>query len=267
LSAPIRERRDEERRTASHPLTAPEFFAVARRPRWIAALVLALAIASGFAALGQWQLARSVENATVVGAPDTEDAVPLTTIAEPQTAVTQDQLGRRVTVSGTLVPGDTVVLGGRNNGSTSDGFWAVGHVVTQDGVSLAVALGWSPDRAKAEAAATGATVSGDLIGRYLPSESPTDTDIQAAPSALSVADLVNRWTDPGPVYGGYLVLDAKVAGLDRIIAPHPITDVSLNLLNVFYAIEWALFAGFAIYLWYRVVRDVVERDAEDRTVE
>ncbi|MEN9620072.1 MAG: hypothetical protein RL499_265, partial [Actinomycetota bacterium] len=33
---------------------APDFWQVARRPRWIGALLLALAVAAGFAALGQW---------------------------------------------------------------------------------------------------------------------------------------------------------------------------------------------------------------------
>ncbi len=39
--------------------------------------------------------------------------------------------------------------------------------------------------------------------------------------------------------------------------------MTLNLLNVFYAVEWVLFAGFAIYLWYRLVRDAVERAEEE----
>ena len=51
------------------------FWAVARRPRWIAALLLCLGFAAGFAALGQWQLSRSVDNAQATDAPDTEDAV------------------------------------------------------------------------------------------------------------------------------------------------------------------------------------------------
>jgi hypothetical protein len=41
-----------------------------------------------------------------------------------------------------------------------------------------------------------------------------------------------------------------------------VREIEFNLLNVFYALEWAIFAGFAIYLWYRLVRDVVEREAE-----
>ena len=54
-------------------MTPSEFFRIARRPRWIGALVLALALAAGFAALGQWQLSRSIENAIVAeGMPDSE---------------------------------------------------------------------------------------------------------------------------------------------------------------------------------------------------
>ncbi|KZX22122.1 hypothetical protein [Rathayibacter tanaceti] len=41
------------------------------------------------------------------------------------------------------------------------------------------------------------------------------------------------------------------------------SDVSLNWLNVFYAIEWVVFAGFALYLWFRLVRDAWEREAEE----
>jgi len=243
---------------------ASGFWAVARRPRWIAALLLCLGIAAGFAALGQWQLSRSVENAVVADAPDSEIAVPLERIAEPQTEVTQPQLGRRVTVSGELVPGDFVVLTGRDDGA-GPGAWLVGHLVTGDGVSLAVALGWAPDAAAAsDAEAAAGQIGGDLTGRYLPSESPQESDFEAGErSALAVSELINEWPEVGAVYGGYLVLDAPVPGLDRINSPAPSREVSLNLLNVFYALEWAIFAGFAIYLWYRLVRDVVEREHAD----
>jgi surfeit locus 1 family protein len=231
------------------------FWATARTPRWIAALALALAIAGSFAALGQWQLDRSVENVQVVEI-DTETAVPLPQIAEPGSGVTDAQQGRTVSVTGRLVPGDFVVLTDRNDGSGDRGTWLVGHLVTDDGTSLAVALGWSsqaepttadPDRA-------------EWVGRYLPTEEPQSSDFEAGErSALSVPELVNLWADPGPVYGGYLVLAEPVAGLEAIRADAPQREVTLNWLNVFYAIEWVLFAGFAIYLWYRLVRDAVER--------
>lgn len=243
-------------RSSGHP-----FWAVARRPRWIAALLLCLGIAAGFAALGQWQLSRSVDNAQVEDAPDTEVAVPLDSIATPQSAVTPTQFGRLVTITGEFVDDDFTVLTDRNNGPTGEGSWLVGHVVTDDGVTLAVALGWAPDADTALAAVRAPASADGMTGRYLPSEVPSDSDFEAGErSALSVAELINIWPDAVPAYGGYLVADEPWEGLDAIYSPAPSREVSLNLLNVFYAIEWVIFAGFAIYLWYRLVRDVVERE-------
>ena len=80
---------------------------------------------------------------------------------------------------------------------------------------------------------------------------------------MAVPELINLWSSPPDgVYGGYLILDSAPAGLDRIDAPAPVTDVSLNLLNIFYAVEWVIFAGFAIFLWYRLVKDAWELEDE-----
>lgn len=242
--------------------TAPGFWAVARRPRWIAALLLALAIAAGFSALGQWQLARSVASAPVDRA-DTETPVRLASLATPGLPVTDTQLGRMVTVNGDLVDADFVVLSNRLNGGTA-GFWLVGHVTTDGGAELAVALGWAPTRARAVAAEQSATISSPLVGRYLPSEPPDQPDVsKGVQSAASVPAFINQWSHfGGSVYGGYVVASEPVAGLARIDSPAPSQEVSLNWLNVFYAAEWAIFAGFAIYLWYRLVKDEVERQRE-----
>jgi len=138
--------------------------------------------------------------------------------------------------------------------------------VTDDGDTLAVALGWAPDKDAAAAAQGIVSWAGPLEGRYLPSEAPTDSDFEAGErSALSVAELINIWPDAQPAYGGFLVLDDAWPGLDPIYSPAPTREIEFNLLNVFYALEWAIFAGFAIYLWYRLVRDVVEREAEQPT--
>lgn len=250
--------------STTEPLST-RFWRTARTPRWIAALVLALAIAASFAALGQWQLDRSIENVDVVEI-DTETPVPLAEIAGPGSGMTEAQLGRTVTVEGELVPGDFVVLTGRTNGGADRGSWLVGHLVTDDGVSLAVALGWSADPVSLP---TTPPSSGSWSGRYLPTEEPQSSDFEEGErSALSVPELVNLWAQPGPVYGGYLVADEPLAGLEPIVAAPPEREITLNWLNVFYAIEWVLFGGFAIYLWYRLVRDAVERDeAEVATVD
>jgi len=241
------------------------FWTVARRPRWIAALLLCLGIAAGFAGLGQWQLSRSVENAQVEDAPNTEEAVPLASIAEPQSSVTPAQFGRQVTVSGEFVTDDSLVVTDRNNGGAEQGAVVVGHFVTDGGITLAVALGWLPDSAQSS---MWDVFPSKLTGRYLPSEVASDSDFEAGErSAIAVADLINLWPDAVPAYGGYLVLDDPPFGLEPIYSPPPSQEVSLNLLNVFYAIEWVIFAGFAIYLWYRLVRDVVEKEREESPVE
>jgi surfeit locus 1 family protein len=246
-------------------MKASEFWAVACRPRWIAALLLCLGIAAGFAALGQWQLSRSIENAPVEDAPDTEEAVPLESIADPQTAVTPQQFGRLITVRGNWVLDDFVVVTNRNNGGAESGAVLVGHLVTTEGRHLVVALGWAPDAGAATAAGARILSQIDqLSGRYLPTEVASDSDFEAGErSAIAVPELINIWPRGGPTYGGYLVLAGAPDGLQPIYAPPPSQEVSLNLLNIFYAIEWAVFAGFAIYLWYRLVRDVVEREQED----
>ena len=94
---------------------------VALRLRWIAALILALGVAAAFAALGQWQLDRSVEQATVIER-DTESVVPLESLAAPQTTITTQASGRTVSVTCRFVEGDDVVVVERQSPSGS-GSW------------------------------------------------------------------------------------------------------------------------------------------------
>src|SRR5690606_20802979 len=114
---------------------------VARRPRWIAALFLALGVAAAFAALGQWQLERSFATGEI-GTRETETTVPPDALATPQGPVAAAHDGQLVTVEGEWVPDDTLVLSERYDGDER-GFWLVGHFATVDGAGLAVALGWS----------------------------------------------------------------------------------------------------------------------------
>lgn len=246
------------------------FWSIARRPKWIGALALCLAIAGAFAALGQWQLSRSVEVPAVTNE-QTEKVVPLDSVSGPQEPVSSAAVGQLVEVEGRFVGADYSVLSDRIN-LGGPGYWVVGHAVTPAGASLAVAVGWASD---ADAAATAiATLQADppaplLNGRYLPSESPQETDFEnGQQSVLAVAELINQWSStPDGVYGGYLVLADAPAGLETIDSPKPINEVSLNLLNIFYAIEWVIFAGFAIFLWYRLVKDALEEETAEETPE
>lgn len=236
---------------------------VARRPKWIAVLVLCLAVAAGFALLGQWQLERSFDQAVIVER-DTETAVPIERLTLPQQATTEAEAGHIVTVEGTFVEGDFVTLTDRMQHGDA-GRWLVGHLRTPTGESLAVAIGWAAADGAAFTGVERALVASGAVaieGRYLPSDSPEQSDfVGGHRSALATAELVNLWNDPGPIYNGYVVSHDDL-GLELIDSPMPDSEIQLNWLNIFYAIEWALFAIFAVYLWYRLVRDAWEREVE-----
>lgn len=244
------------------------------RPKWIAALVFALAVAAGFAALGQWQFERAVQSGTAVEHP-TERTIPLDAAARPGGPIKSAMVGQLVTVTGTLEPRDFVVLAGRqNNGST--GYWVTGRLTVETGngpAGLAVALGWAKDRSTADTAVRTLRSRPEQplqgTGRLLPTEAPiapAEHGPAGPMTAMSVAALVNVWPGIGDlqVYEAYVVMHGTPpVGLDAIYSPPPIEQQTINWLNVFYAAEWAVFAGFAVFLWYRVVRDSWERECEE----
>lgn len=247
------------------------------RPRWVLALLLALGIAAAFAALGQWQVERAVEQASVEMQP-TEDVRPFAGFVRPDEPTPQAATGQMVEVSGRFVPGDTVLIDGRLNDGEA-GTWVVAHLEVTDGQEggLPVALGWAEHRDDAEAvrdrfdAGTGPDQV-TITGRFLPSEAPMvpedDADVHAM-KTVAVAQLINLWADydDRPAYFGYVTAAEPVDGLAAISSPPPEQTVELNWLNIFYAVEWAVFAGFAVYLWYRLVRDAVERERDEAEAE
>ncbi|GLU89165.1 hypothetical protein Agsp01_14200 [Agromyces sp. NBRC 114283] len=243
------------------------------RPRWLLALLLALGIAAAFALLGQWQVERAVEQATVEVRP-TEEVLPFAGLAAPDAPTEQRATGQMVEVTGRFVPGDTVIVDGRLNDGVA-GSWVVAHLEVTDGApgGLPVALGWAPDREAAERALAEferglGSEDTTLVGRFLPSEAPIAPADDADPfemKTVAVAQLVNLWADfdDRPAYFGYVTAKDASPGLEAIHSPPPEQSVELNWLNVFYAVEWVVFAGFAIYLWYRLVRDAVERERDE----
>ena len=232
---------------------------VARRPKWIAALFLALGVASIFGLLGQWQLDRSIEQGTIIER-NTETVVPLESVATPQSVITSEASGRMVSVECRFVEGDDVVLDNRRT-LQGVGQWLVRHCMTEQGNSLAVAVGFAPSGVSAN---TLPPTKGEIVGRYVPTESPQQSDFVAGEiSAVAVPELLNLWADPGPVYGGYLVLSEAPEGLSTIGTEAPPTESQLNWLNLFYALQWVIFGLFALYLWWRLVRDEWEREAEN----
>ena len=52
------------------------------------------------------------------------------------------------------------------------------------------------------------------------------------------------------------------AGLVPIDSVAPSAPEKVSWLNIFYGIEWAVFAIVALFLWYRLARDAWEKEHE-----
>lgn len=249
----------------------PTLREVMLRSRWIGLLVVCLVVAGIFSWLLQWQLTRALATSPVAEG-QTEEVVPLDDVVEPGGYLDGPYVGQRVDVVGTWDADNFLVVTDRVNDGV-EGYWVTGRLVV-DGASLATAIGWAATEDDAEeavaelsAAATGDEV--ELTGRIISSEDPSDPD-PADPhriGAMSSAALLAHWDVEGAVYRPYFVANDATgeitdAGLETISSPAPEPDSNVNLLNLFYAAEWAIFAGFSFYLWYRLAKDAWERELE-----
>lgn len=255
----------------------PTLREVMLRPRWIALLAFSLLVAGVLAWLGQWQLGRAVDTAP----PEpgmTEVVRPLSEVVQPGDYLPEPFVGQRVEVSGTWVASDFVVVSSRFNDDVQ-GYWVTGQLRvagTAEPTSVAVATGWTQNLDQANAAADelerqaeadpAAVV--EVTGRLISDEGPSVPPAGADPLTLvkmSPAMLLGRWHDIEnvDVYRQYIASQTAIGPLDDIASPAPDERSRVNWLNIFYAAEWAVFAGFALYLWYRLARDAWEKEVED----
>ena len=256
----------------------PSFLRVATRPKWIGALFIALAAAALCALLAQWQLGRSIR---VTNDPNTIDtAVQLSTITQPGKAVTDKLADKRAFETVKVEANSCVVVENRyqlnDDGTSSKGFWVLSDSTDTLGAHLWLAHGFAANEKTAKDVCTSRTAATEAhnsfitqIGRYEPSEEVQPQVSSGYPSvfaSMSVAQLINDPSaKPAAVYTGVLVLET--AGYDPRLAPIKIginhSQNQLSLLNAFYAIEWTLFAGFAVFMWYRLVQDERTRIEEE----
>lgn len=228
------------------PNSAPSFLRLATRPKWIGALLLSLLVAAIFAAFGQWQLERSF----------TKNQSQEVVLGVEQNLMIDSQTG--------------YLVANRKQGGVT-GFWVTARAYDETGKSFALALGWVPELE------IGKKVIGDLDNSIQPqaflprtvtelsAEAPLPRD-SAEPKLLqsfSPAQLVNLYSDEKPISLDSNPWAQVTCNCDTEQLAHPdlqaikfaIEADSINWLSLFYFVEWVVFAGFAIFLWWRLVRD------------
>jgi cytochrome oxidase assembly protein ShyY1 len=223
------------------------FWQVARTARWVGALLLSLALAAGFAWLGQWQIERTF----VPGVPV---ALPIEKVS-----VTPD-------------PSQVFIVKNRYQ-ADQNGYWVICNSTTEQGSSLTLALGWAKDLATAEQVREKTQQSVQIqalrsfSGLKLSPEAPERTRDSSdyVLETLSPAQLVNLYSPDRPIasesYFFALASQADIAAittssdLEAIYIEPGKGGTDINWLTAFYAIEWIAFSYFAVFLWWRLVRD------------
>jgi len=249
--------------------------------KWIVALVLSLMLAVVCAVLAQWQIDRSVipnsDNQTWTKV----SYVSLDSVAEPTkpfSFVEISKVGSEkvLTLVSTRVvhnPENAVLIADRVQVDGTKGYWLVIPAFTVNS-QLFMAVGFIPNLNASKIALAQAKLLMSaqsfqpMAGRYLPSEAPQPALQENLYPTMSVAQLINLNPSSRPVYyAGFMAVTrpnvyTHLPGVEPITIGLAKSDSQLNWLSAFYAIEWTVFAGFAIFMWWRLLADSYKKQQE-----
>jgi surfeit locus 1 family protein len=220
-------------------------------------VALGVVLAAAMVVLGIWQLdvyQRQGSDAAAQRA--AAPPVALTQVA-PAGGTVGDGYGRRVTFSGTYDPGLQLLV------PTDGGYRVLTGLRQADGSVVAVVRGFETTPDQPAPPSDPVTRTGVL----LPSE---ETSQSTAPlpdgqvATVRLPTLAQTW--PGRLVGGFVTLDAQASSAEGL-APVTVAlpEAQGRLRNGAYALQWWVFAAFALGMSIRVARDIgrlEERDLE-----
>jgi cytochrome oxidase assembly protein ShyY1 len=234
----------------------------ALKPKWLGLLGVVVLVVIAFVQLGRWQLGVAHDKALAeqLAQAKARPVVELATVLRPHVPFPGELSGVPVRVTGRYAVDRQVLVPDRRLDDRT-GWWVVTAFETDDGAVLPVLRGFTTDPAGLPAAPSEPLV---LVGGLAPGESPAH-DARPLPEgqlgSVDLGVLVNRW--PGEFYNAFLFLATETtesatvlppgAALARV--PTPSGEVALNWRNASYAAQWWVFALFAVWLWWRMVRD------------
>lgn len=239
-------------------------------PRWWGINVFVLLAIPFCLFMGSWQLSRfearvddhrdakaQAESARTDAARPLAELLPVDKATSGKQATATGRYGRQL-----LVPDRE--LSGRN------GFYVLSLLRVDGGRALPVVRGWLPGRADAAKAPAAPAGEVTVTGALQASEQPGDDGVSdrgglpaGQTAAISAASLVNLV--PDDLYDAWITLDTPGPGMTAVPAKAA-SDTGLDLKafqNLGYTGEWFVFAGFVVFMWFRLLRREVEsvRDA------
>ncbi|MEU3846893.1 SURF1 family cytochrome oxidase biogenesis protein [Micrococcus terreus] len=275
----------------------------ALKPVWLLALLFALAVSAVFVGLSKWQF-DAAESTAPPPLTQTETPVALTEHFAPERPMMGTEADQVVVATGQFLADREVFVQDRLR-EGANGYWVV-TALTVDGAPggevIPVVRGWTQDLGRSDPAPEGTV---EVTGRLLPAEGPfaggTHTqDGRTVTTTVATSELINLWE--ASAYSGFVsaftvVPAAQFSTLEQVAAGTPAEQIAearqaqdigahadgaqlepvwvgpqpqeteVVWMNIFYAIEWVVFAAFALYLWWRFVRDDFLREQRERELD
>jgi cytochrome oxidase assembly protein ShyY1 len=243
-------------RVPTEPESSNEQITLLSRRFWGAHVLTVVAVAVSIALatwqFGVWQASRRAQEHDLSGLPP----IALTKVFSQGDAFSGKDVGRPVTLTGTWAPADTFYVQGMHAPrSGTSGYWVVTPVVIGR-TAIPVLRGWSPTASAPALAAKPVRLTGWLE----PSDDTSPVEVRhgvfGSLSLAAVAQVIDT-----PLYSGYVVAKAASSGLEGVRQLGPTesstsgADFGTGLRNFLYGVQWWLFAGLALYLWWRWCRD------------
>lgn len=246
---------------------------LALKPRWLGFLALVLVLVTAFVMLSAWQIDRAQSKSERADNPELAVAKPFNDIMEAQGPMPGYLADQRVTISGHFLPDQQIVIDDRYLDRTK-GYWVVTMFAPDDPqfaqaadtdqleskpVVIPVVRGWTEDLETAKAS-TASDADVTLDARIAPIEGPLDTkDLpEGVVRSISTSQLVNLFDIY--TYSAFLFPqenpEVGIGGDQLSYVPYlEPQDEGFDLQSAFYALEWIVFAVFAVYIWFRLLRD------------
>lgn len=228
-----------------------------------AVVAVAACVAGGFWQLGAYESRQGDAAAEA----QTEESVPVDDVWGVGEPFTADLQNRSVDVSGTFGPAaDQVWVRGPQSG---DATWLVApFVVDGSDAALLVVRGQAPDPDDLPDVADVGVPPGEVsltVSLQPSSGGGTPLDAERRTTAITVPSLLNElpyrlWSGYGIVthwfmYGG--PEENLPVALGPTDLPDPDVSWTVGLKNLAYAFQWWIFAAFAVFMWWRMSRDMV----------
>lgn len=233
----------------------------ALKPKWLGLLAVLLLVVVAFTWLGLWQLdvARERQFREAAERAASTPVQQVDRVLPPHAPLTADKVGLGVTATGTYDASKQLLITPRQlNGEV--GAWVMTPLDTGDAY-LPVVRGWVPDPAAVQPPPTGVVT---VVGSLAPPESAADEVVdlpEGQASTIDTASLVNHWD--GGIYNTFIYLESEADASGQPLAAWTPTAVpapppgsgGIQWRNLAYALQWWFFAGFAVYMYWRIVKD------------